>query len=127
MWCPSWPIGARVKPVGEKKYSDSLFWHFYPHLAWLPCGLGGLQSPPPLTCSPCGSNRPSSSPENTCIRVGWPNRIKPNLGFNIDIFSPASSLLLADFGTRFSPEISNLRMKWLEEKCHLAPFLRHED
>lgn len=69
MWCPSWPIGARVKPAGEKD-SDSLFWHLYPHLAWLPYGPDGLEFPQPLICSPCGSNRPASSPETT---VGWPN------------------------------------------------------
>ena len=58
IWCPSWPMGARVKPA--KNCSDLLFCHIY--LAWLPCGQDGQGFPPLLTCSPCESTRPFSSP-----------------------------------------------------------------
>ena len=112
IWCPSWPMGARVKPA--ENCSDLLFCHIY--LAWLPCGQDGQGFPPLLTCSPCESTRPFSSPafltfETKCWyslakglhflpfwKVEYPQEIhSPNI-------SPASFPLLVGFGTRFSPE-----------------------
>ena len=108
--------GGEGESWGKKTFFCWKFSLFLLHLAWRPCGLGGPGCHPPPACSPCGSTRPVSSPGILFTSFGgffWTLLLAflmilgtHSLALLVILWnrnSLASFLLLAYFGTRFSP------------------------